>query len=70
VSEVNPDECTGYFERLDEWNESYPMRTERQIPDFTQANTPEWKTDLRLVDKLWLTEEQQEEQQRQIKEGI
>jgi hypothetical protein len=55
---------------LDEWNEAYPMKTERQIPDFTQANTPEWKTDLRLVDKLWLTEEQQEEQQRQIKEGI
>jgi hypothetical protein len=70
VSEVNPDECTGYFERLDEWNESYPMKTERQIPDFTQANTPEWKIDLRLVDKLWLTEEQVEVQRQQLAEGI
>lgn len=70
VTEVNPEECSGYFERLKEWNEGYPMETTQTIPNFEQALKPIRKTDLRLVDRIFLSEEDIKIQRQQLIEGI
>ena len=70
VTEVKPEECSGYFKRLKEWNEGYPMETTETIPNFEQELKPIKKTDLRLVDRIFLSEEDIEIQRQQLEEGI
>jgi len=70
VTEVRPEDCSSYFERLKEWNDAYPMETTERSPNFEQPITPTRKTDLRLVDKIFLSEEQTEIQRQQLAEGI
>jgi len=70
VTDVRPEDCSDYFERLREWNEAYPMETEERKPDFEQPLNTARKTDLRLVDRLFLAQEEVVVQRQQLAEGI
>ena len=64
VKEVNPELCSLYFERLQQFSNSYPADIPIIPPDYVQPNNT-MKADRSTVDDFYLGDEELKERRKQ-----